>query len=156
MAKKQDLQSRIIKHSIPVTESGCWIWMGLINKQGYGLIAINGILKKAHRVSYQAFRGGIPKQLVSDHLCRVRCCVNPWHIEIVTNQENIRRGVAGINNRSKTHCIHGHELSGENLYINKKKERGCRVCRSKFGKEFRSRNSEYMRNYMRNKRASQD
>ena len=71
--------------------SGCWLWAGADNGVGYG--KYRG--KYAHRVAYEAARGAIPEGMFLDHLCRVRCCVNPDHLEPVTNVENIRRGMAG-------------------------------------------------------------
>jgi hypothetical protein len=81
----------------------------------------------AHRASYQAFRGEIPDGLVIDHKCKVRCCVNPDHLEPVTYKENNRRSPRSIN--LKTHCIKGHPLSGDNeVYYGG--QRSCRICRA--------------------------
>lgn len=75
--------------------SGCWLWAGADNGGGYG--KFRG--KYAHRVSYEMRNGAIPEGLHLDHLCRVPCCVNPDHLEPVTNQENARRGEAGFHMR---------------------------------------------------------
>ena len=80
----------------------------------------------AHRYSYLTFRGPIPLTLTVDHLCHVRCCVNPDHLDVCTRAENARRGNQNIN---KTHCIHGHALSGKNLYFHKPSgQRKCMAC----------------------------
>lgn len=71
--------------------SGCWLWAGADNGVGYG--KFRG--KYAHRISYEMNRGPIPNGMHLDHLCRVRCCVNPSHLEPVTNAENARRGLCG-------------------------------------------------------------
>ena len=109
-------------------ETHCWI--GQLSKfpAGYG----NRQGTPAHRLYYEELVGPIPEGLVTDHLCRNRDCVNPGHLEPVTNRENILRG-EGITaqNARKTHCKRGHPLSGDNLYIDPSTGgRVCRVCRS--------------------------
>jgi hypothetical protein len=119
------------------TESGCWLWTGGISKDGYGKFPVLVTPGKpfrwvrAHRWSYEHFIGPIPPKLTLDHLCRVRNCVNPEHLEPVTNAENTRRGESGIRQREKTHCRRGHPLSGDNLYLNPHPLGGreCRICR---------------------------
>jgi hypothetical protein len=125
------------KH-IPVTESGCWIWIGAMSSTGYGNFFADGRWRLAHRFSYELNIGEIPKHLQIDHLCRVRLCVNPSHMEPVTRSENVLRGVSPkksserVRKRqlSKTHCPKGHEYFGENLYIDRKGARFCKTCRN--------------------------
>lgn len=128
-------------------DTGCWDWTANKNHKGYGLIGPGGPAQNqvAHRVSYELHVGPIPKGMVLDHLCRNRGCVNPAHLEIVTPYENSMRGfgVAALNAR-KTHCPRGHPLSGENLFKQHGGGRGCRQCRR-----------DFMRDYMRARRASQ-
>jgi hypothetical protein len=93
----------------------------------------------AHRISYEHFVGPIPKGLFIDHLCRMRACVNPGHLEPVTTLENARRGDGGSNNRRKTHCTRGHEYSDENTRIKRNLkdgsfERVCKECSSLYEK----------------------
>ena len=113
--------------------SGCWVWRGAMNGKGYGL-CYEGVSpgryrwKMAHRVVYEAAKGPIPTGLTLDHLCRNRACVNPDHLEPVSNRENILRGKgATALNARKTHCKRGHELSDRNLKPNKA-GRECRKC----------------------------
>lgn len=109
-----------------IIEEDCWLWQGTL-KNGYGRIRTNGIGRGAHKFFYEFVFGEVLKGLVLDHLCRVRHCVNPNHLEAVTARENLLRGVgAAAKNAQKTHCIRGHELSGDNL---KKTKNGVRICR---------------------------
>jgi HNH endonuclease len=133
----------LLSKVMPVTESGCWIWMGEITKShGYGVV--NGQLPNGrridyvHRIFYERFKGAIPKGFTIDHLCRVRCCANPDHLEPVTIGENVLRGNSTSANHSrKTHCIHGHSLSGDNLYFvrTRPNTRICQTCMTKRRKE---------------------
>lgn len=111
----------------------CWLWIAAIDRKGYG--AFGGPrdrtqVVRAHRVAYELVIGPIPDGLTLDHLCRVRRCVNPEHLEPVTGRENSLRGesVAAVNAR-KTHCIRGHEFTPENTKIQAQgRQRACRIC----------------------------
>src|SRR3990172_7099161 len=92
----------------------CWLWVGCTDGNGYGSFMIRnkktGRQKKwkVHRYAYTKLVGRIPRGLTLDHLCRVRACVNPSHLEPVTMRENILRGISfSAINAKKTHCIHG-------------------------------------------------
>lgn len=106
--------------------NGCWLWTGSTAGAGrYGRFADD----QAHRWSYERFVGPIPDGLVIDHLCRVTLCVNPAHLEPVTQAENIYRGDSlQAKNRLKTHCVRGHEFTPENT-ISRGNGRICRQCR---------------------------
>lgn len=109
---------------IPIT--GCWMWMGVIGTTGYGWLKLGGIKYQAHRKSYEVFRGPIASDLCLDHLCRHRWCVNPDHLEQVTNRENIRRAYA-----TKTRCLRGHEYDERSQ--NSRGHRQCRACERERG-----------------------
>lgn len=117
--------------------SGCWLWTGAWSERtGYGFIQNGeGKMDQAHRVSHRLFKGPIPEGLEIDHLCRVRCCVNPDHLEAVTRKVNIQRGMAGVvaaqRQLSKAHCKAGHPYSEENTIRGAGREgRGSRTCRA--------------------------
>lgn len=78
---------------LPEPNSGCWFWVGGLSGRGYGVIyRKRGRNVRAHRVAVEMTKGPIPDGMVLDHLCRVHCCVNPDHLEAVTQGENVRRG----------------------------------------------------------------
>lgn len=102
----------------------CWAWTGRKNHAGYGSFDTPRT-ERAHRWSYTHLIGAIPDELVLDHLCRNRACVNPQHLEPVTIGENVRRGKRPP---KKTHCPSNHELVGRNLVVDKNGIRSCRTC----------------------------
>lgn len=119
------LPERIADKIVPEPNSGCWLWTGSGNGKGYGQVHWSGGNYRAHRLVYEMLRGPIPEGSHIDHLCRVRCCVNPDHLEPVTHQENVRRG----SRTTMTHCLRGHPLSGRNVHIRPNGNRQCLECR---------------------------
>ena len=126
-----------------VIEDGeCWLWTGA-GHPGYGRFQpVSGEHRsvQAHRYTYELIVAEIPADLVLDHLCRVRSCVNPFHLEPVPNVENVLRGISPhALNASKTHCIRGHEFNEANTYINSRGGRVCRPCGAAKVAAYRSR-----------------
>lgn len=74
----------------------CWTWMRAVGQDGYGRARVDSRMGYAHRVIYEQHRGPIPEGLQLDHLCEVRSCVNPAHLEPVTPKENVRRATAKL------------------------------------------------------------
>lgn len=110
---------------------GCWLWKAHRTPRGYGYFWKDGRLVPAHRVAYELTNGPIKQPLVIDHLCRNPQCVNPAHLELVSQAVNIKRGMqyATTANSKKTHCLHGHSLTAENLAQGQRGRRQCKTCR---------------------------
>ena len=109
--------------------TNCWLWEGCVAR-GYGLFWQDGKLMTAHRVAYQMMISSIPPKLQIDHLCRVRHCVNPSHMEPVTPRENVLRGqgITAQKHRQTTCLRHGHPLDIVNTYIDNRGYRNCKLC----------------------------
>lgn len=95
MAKYKSMKHRLLANI--KLDGDCWTWTAKLNEKGYGFIGVwceikkHSLNKRAHRVSYEEFKGKIPKGHVIDHKCRNRACINPDHLESVTQKVNIKR-----------------------------------------------------------------
>lgn len=120
-----------MERCIPVTESGCWLWVGSVDGDGYGFISpyINGerIRLRAHRASYEVFVGEIPDGMFVCHKCDVPGCVNPDHLfagsALDNTRDMIQKGRDGYR-KKETHCTKGHEITPDNITITGR----CRIC----------------------------
>lgn len=140
--------------NVTVDGNGCWIWTACRVPTNYGQVTrhINGVRKKfgTHRYTYERLVGPIPEGLQLDHLCRVRPCCNPAHLEPVTGPENSRRAAI-----ARTHCPEGHPYSGPNLYLDPNSRRKCRTCtkgyrqaaRERMGEDYLARDRDRAREY---------
>ena len=132
---KGTIEERFMDKVFPEPNSGCWLWGGALAR-GYGEFQI-GTHKKtrqigAHRFSYQMHVGPIPEGLDLDHLCGVRSCVNPGHLEPVTRAENLRRGTGA----PVGGCVKGHMWVDGALYVSPKGKRSCRLCNQQRSREW--------------------
>lgn len=116
--------------AMPEPNSNCLFWMGGLNKAGYGRYG----QRQAHTLAYELAIGPIPEGKEPDHLCMVKSCIAPWHLEPVTHGENLRRSPTGILTRlgemeaAKTHCPQGHPYDEENTFVRSRGSRECRTC----------------------------
>jgi HNH endonuclease len=118
-----------------ISDTGCWLWTGAL-ADGYGIFGIKGKWSRgAHRIAYILIKGPIPARLQLDHLCRVRNCINPAHLEAVTLAENVKRSSLPdyiYNRKLSDKCKYGHLYTPENTrYDNpgNKRRQAFRVCR---------------------------
>ena len=110
----------------------CWLWVGPKNRDGYSCPYLGRIGKTphktfGHRAVWRMLRGEIPDRMTIDHLCLVKHCVNPDHMQIVTNESNVELGAVVQGERS-TECRRGHPRTPENTHY-MKNQRTCAVCR---------------------------
>lgn len=123
------------------TPEECWVWDGYVGENGYGRVYIPPRTPITHRVAYTLLVGPIPTGLTIDHLCRNRACINPAHMEPVTQKVNTLRGIGPTaKNTRKTHCIYGHPFSGGNLILvtpiaTGSLRRICRACQRRHCRE---------------------
>lgn len=126
LSKMNSLEQRFWEKVDKKGDSECWNWTASKGKNGYGNFTVG-----AHRLAYYLMKGPVPDGLMLDHLCRNHSCVNPSHLEPVTNKINVLRGESPwAKEARKTHCNNGHPLTGGNLIPAqlKRGHRDCRIC----------------------------
>lgn len=145
--RDKDPMVRFLAYSQRPSDDACWMWLGCENGKdeingGYARFIAHGKVIMVHRWAYQQWVGPIPEGYQIDHLCRNRMCVNPKHLEGVTQRDNILRGNGySARNAAKTHCKYGHEFSDENTKLiqgKHRRQRVCLICERNRGRGFRA------------------
>lgn len=145
-ARKLTVKERLLSKVQVNPETGCWEWTARLFQGGYAQFKDSSDKNRGgHVVSYEIHIGPVPEGLVLDHLCRNRKCINPAHLEPVSQQINTLRGEGpAAKNAVKTHCLKGHPLDGSNLFISQGK-RQCRECHLERGRAHYANNLESQR-----------
>lgn len=136
----RSVRDRLLE-GVEVDDNGCWLWQGYIRSDGYGQIGVRRDdgqwrMRAAHRVSYETFIGFLG-DLDVDHLCKVRHCIKPHHMDAVTRHENTRRGDSTWAKQYREgRCENGHDLTLANALASAGNQKRCRECWN-----------AYMRNY---------
>ena len=129
--RQETLRARLTHRITEDPVTGCWLWRGAAGKNGYGRMSIGGnVVRFAHRIAYELYRGPIPPTKELDHLCRNHGCVNPWHLQPVTRRENLLRGdTFASRHAATTACPKGHPYDEVNTLRDALNRRFCRTCR---------------------------
>lgn len=133
------VEPEVIRFWGKVDQSGgaeaCWLWLGGQNSNGYGIFWAGDRKEVAHRTAWRLSGRALDRSLTLDHRCRVRLCVNPFHIDQVSMRENVLRGVGRpARHAVQTHCVRGHPLVAANVYWHPGKYgrpwRECKACKA--------------------------
>jgi hypothetical protein len=120
--------------------SECWLWTGARNRGGYGVVrGDDGRARILHRLVYELLVGPVPDGLDLDHLCRVRHCCNPTHLEPVTRQTNVDRGTYAAGVQRRESCSRNHPFTPENTKTTRRGTRTCRTCANERNRRYRER-----------------
>jgi len=122
---------RLAEKVVPEPNSGCLLWLGVVNHRGYGRIWHDHAPWQTHRIAWVLANGPVPEGKLVLHTCDVRSCVNPAHLYLGTPLDNMndRRDRGRSPLASQTHCLRGHPYDEKNTYWRKDGQgRNCRAC----------------------------
>lgn len=148
------VESRVARLSRLDPVTGCWVWIGSKDKDGYGKVSARLPDGKkvylAHRMTFIHFVGEIPDDKEIDHRCKNTSCINPEHLRLMTHRENVEAGDYKKNhkNKGKTHCLRGHLLDGENVRVLRQGTsvmRSCKTCAKERSRRVRTEKARQMR-----------
>ena len=128
---QNDLSNKRVKRfwaKVSPVGAGCWEWVGNKDRLKYGMLFFNNRKNKAHRFAYALAFGSIPEGLVIDHMCGNPSCVNPYHLDAVTQSINMIR----YHGLGMTHCRNGHELTPKDKAVQR-----CITCKKAWRRERR-------------------
>lgn len=140
MPRWMPLRERVLA-GLVIDPSGCLLWRGGVDSNGYGRLRHRGRWVRVHRVMFEMFDGPIPAGLEPDHTCEVHRCGAPAHLELVTHRVNMLRSRSMVaRNAVKTHCgTCGRRYDRANTYVTPKGKRDCRFCRRGRVKRYKAR-----------------
>lgn len=129
----ETVEARILRLVKVDPDSGCWVWIGSSNEHGYGILYYGGTRAYAHRAAYETWVAPIPEGLTLDHVrargCKTTLCVNPAHLEPVTQAVNTLRGTSPWAERArKAACVRGHPFDAANTVVSRQGYRECLAC----------------------------
>lgn len=127
---RRPMKDRFDDGYTPEPNTGCWLWTGSLTTSGYGQFSWKRRMMQAHRLSLELRGVAIPEGMVVDHVCRVRSCVNPDHLRVVTQRQNVLENSESLPAKQvrRTHCPKGHPYSGDNL-SKSAPHRVCMTCK---------------------------
>ncbi len=140
------MTQELILRTVSVSAAGCWEWLGYRDQKGYGKVNRDGKMQGVHRISWHLFRGEIPAGMFICHHCDNPPCVNPDHLFVGTNQDNLNDMMAKGGKWRDT-CSHGHTMRLGTFYVRPgpNTQRVCLVCRRLNAKLYRARHLEMER-----------
>ena len=129
-SRPENVLPRLLSGLIINSKTKCWTKPGRTNSSGYVVLGVGKIATLVHRLSYEMFIGPIPPGLDVEHTCDNKRCINPFHLEAVTRDENLHRSkhTQASKNSRKTHCKRGHPFDDANTYLAPDGYRRCRAC----------------------------
>lgn len=135
--RRSDIAGRLAANSVPEPNTGCVLWLGVVDHGGYGQMRVGWNRRQVHRIAYALERGPIPLGMVVCHKCDQPSCLRHDHLFLGTQKDNmVDMAKKGRNHaQKKTHCPAGHAYSEDNTIIGTHKSRGqfrrCVICHNK-------------------------